>query len=128
MPKSTFPVQLDTLERKAGEQPLVIAHSAGLPPFRIALAVETGNHHNPVLLNFKEYSVREAPHSRTAAVPVDDGELEGVFCDCLNRRLDCQGEAPAKLRAYVLIPCPRFSEICVRFWYPDDRERHGFLD
>ena len=75
----------------------------------VASAVKARDNHNPVLLNLKEYSVGEAPHSRTSAAPVDDRELHWMFCDCLNRRLDCQRELVPKLRANVVIPSPRFK-------------------
>jgi hypothetical protein len=39
-----------------------------LPAFRIALAVEAGDYHNPMLLNLEEYSVESAV-LRHAAVP-----------------------------------------------------------
>jgi|SRR5579864_704311 len=49
---------------------------AFLPVPGITPAVETGNHHNPVLLNLEEYSIGEAPHSRTAKVAIDNSELQ----------------------------------------------------
>src|SRR5229473_7531601 len=75
-----------------------------LPTLWVAPAVEARDDHNPVLLNLKEYSVGEEPHSRTATAPVDDRELHWMFRDCLNRRLDCQREALPKLGANVVIP------------------------
>jgi hypothetical protein len=63
-----------------------------LPAPRIAPAVEAGYHHNPIVLHFEEYAIREKPHSRTAMAPVDDRELQRMFCECLNRGLDRQRE------------------------------------
>ena len=103
-----------------------------LPTPWVAPAVEARDDHNPVLLNLKEYSVGEAPHSRTPAAPVGDRELHWMFRDYLKRRFDCQREPLPKLGANVVIPCPRFQQILVRlilvrFRYPDDRQRrHGF--
>jgi hypothetical protein len=90
--------------------------------------VEAGNYNNPMLLNLEEYSVGEAPHSRTATVTVDDRELQRMVCNRLNRRPDREREPLTKLRAYVVVPCPRFLQIVVRLWCPDDWERHGFLN
>jgi len=90
--------------------------------------VEAGDYHNPVLLNLEKDPIGKTPNSRTPPSPVDDGKLQGVFCDCLNRCLDCQREALPKLRAYVVVPCPRFLQILIRLWYPDNRECHGFLN
>jgi hypothetical protein len=51
-----------------------------------------------------------------------------MFRQCLNRGLDREGETLPKLRANVVIPCPRLQQILICFWNPDDRERHGFLN
>jgi hypothetical protein len=99
-----------------------------LPAPRIAPAVEAGDCHNPMLLNLEEYSVGEPPHSRTATAPVGNRELQWMLCDCLNRDLDRPRETLPELRAYFVIPCPRFLQIFIRLWYPDDRECHGFLN
>ena len=72
--------------------------------------------HNPVLLDLKEDSVGEAPHSRTATVPVDDRELQWMFGYCLNCCFYCQGETLHNFRAYVVVPCPRFQQILIRLW------------
>jgi hypothetical protein len=90
--------------------------------------VEARDDENPVLVDFKEYSVREEPHSGTAAAPVDARKLRWVFRDCLNRRLNCQREPLPKLGSNVVIPCPRFQQIFVCFGYSDDRHSHGFLN
>ncbi len=82
----------------------------------------------PMLLNLEKYSVRKAPHSRTATAPVDNRELQWMFRDCLNRGLDRERETLPKLRANVVIPCPPFQQILIRLWCPDDRECHGFLN
>ena len=71
--------------------------------------MEAGNHHDPMLLNLEKYSVGKAPHSRTATAPVNDRELHWMFRHCLNRGLDRQCETLPKLRANVVIPCPRFQ-------------------
>ena len=90
--------------------------------------MEASDYHNPMLLSLEEYSVWKAPHSRTAMASIDDRELQRIFRYCLNRRLDRQRETLPKLRANFVIPCPRFQQILVRLWYPDDRECHGFLN
>jgi hypothetical protein len=90
--------------------------------------VEAGDYNNPMLLNLEEYSVGEASYSRAATAPVDYRELQRVFYHCLNRGLDRQCKTLPELRADVVIPCPRFQQILVRLWRPDDRERHGFLN
>jgi hypothetical protein len=90
--------------------------------------VEAGDYHNSVLLSLKEYSEGKAPDSRTPSSSVDNGKLQRVFCDSFNRGLDCQGETLTKLRAYVVIPSPSLLQILTGLWYPDDRERHGFLN
>ena len=79
--------------------------------------MEAGDYDNPMLLNLEEYSVGEPPHYRTATVPVDNRELQWMVGDCLNRDLDRLRETHPKLRAYVVIPCPRFQQILVRLWY-----------
>src|SRR5579864_7083476 len=101
---------------------------AFLPVPGITPAVETGNHHNPVLLNLEEYSIGEAPHSRTAKVAIDNSELQWLSRDCRNRGLDRKGKTFPQFGADVVIPCPRFKQILVRLRYPDDRECHGFLE
>jgi hypothetical protein len=99
-----------------------------LPMPRIAPAVKAGNHYNPMFLCLEEYPVGKAPHSRTATAAVDGRELQRMFRYCLNRGLHREGEALPKLWANVVIPCPRFLQILVRLRYPDDRQRHGFLN
>lgn len=44
------------------------------------------------------------------------------------RNLDRQRETLTKLRADVVIPSPRFQQVLIRLWCPDDRERHGFFN
>ena len=90
--------------------------------------MEAGDYHNPMLLNLEEYSVWGAPHSRTPTAPVDDRELQWIFCDCRNRGFDRQRETLPKLWANVVIPGPRFQQILICIWYPDDRESHGPLN
>ena len=51
-----------------------------MPAFGVTATMETGDYHNPLFLNLEEYTVGEAPHSRTPAFPVDDRELQWVFC------------------------------------------------
>jgi hypothetical protein len=75
-----------------------------LPTPWVAPAVEARDDHNPALLNLKEYSVGEAPHSRASMAPVDDRELHWMFRDCLNRRLDCPYEPLPKFGANLVIP------------------------
>jgi hypothetical protein len=83
--------------------------------------VEAGDYHYPMLLNLEEYSVGKAAHSGTAMTPVDDRELQWMFRNHFNRGFDGQRETLPKFRANVVIPCPRFHQILIRLWYPDDR-------
>lgn len=78
--------------------------------------MEAGDYHNPMLLKLEEYSVREAPHSRTATVAVDDRELQRMFRDCLNCGFDRQGETLPEYWADIVIPRPRFEQILIRLW------------
>jgi hypothetical protein len=66
--------------------------------------METGDYHNPMLLKLEEYSVREAPDSRTAAAAVNDRKLQWMFRYCLDRILDSHRETFTKLRANVVVP------------------------
>ena len=90
--------------------------------------MEAGNYHNPLLLKLEENAVRKAPHSGTATVPVDDGELQWMFRDCLNRGFDRVGKTLPKFWTDVVVPRTRFQQILIRLWGPDDRECHGFLN
>jgi hypothetical protein len=63
-----------------------------LPAPRISPAVEARNYHDPMLLNFEEYSVREPPHSSTATAPVNDRKLQRMLCYRLNCCFDRQRE------------------------------------
>jgi len=90
--------------------------------------VEAGHYHDLMLLKFEEYAIRKASHSRAAMVPVDGRELRWMFCNCLNCDFDSQGETLAKLWTDVVIPRPRFQQILIRLWGPDDRQCHGFLN
>src|SRR5580698_2537124 len=99
-----------------------------LPMPRLASAVEAGDDHDPMLLNFKEYSVGKAPHARTATAPIHNRKLQWMFRDCPNRGFDRQRVTLPKLRANVVIPCPSVQQILIRVGYPDDRECHGFLN
>jgi hypothetical protein len=99
-----------------------------LPAPWIAPTVEAGYHDNPIVLDLEECAIWEAPDSRPPTVPVDDRELHWLFRNCLNRGLDRERESFPKLRADVVIPFPRFLQILIRFWNPDDRECHGFLN
>ena len=90
--------------------------------------MEAGDDYNPIILQLEENAVGESPHSCAPAVPVDDRELHWMLGHRFNRGLDPQRETLSELRANVVIPCPRFKQIFIRFWYPDDREFHGFLN
>lgn len=77
--------------------------------------MEASDYHDPMFLNVEEYSVRKPPHSCTATTSVDDRELQWVIRDGLNRALDGQRETFPKRRADVVIPCPCFQQIFIRF-------------
>ena len=98
------------------------------PAPRIAPAVEAGYHYNPMILHFEEDAIGKATNSRTTTAAVDSGKLQCMFRDCVNRGLDRQRETFPKFRANVVIPSPGFLQVLVRFWYPDDRKCHGFLN
>src|ERR1700722_13584438 len=99
-----------------------------LPMPRLAPAVEAGDDHDSMLLNLEEYSLREAPHARTATASIHNRKLQWMFRDRPNRVLDRQCETFSQLRADVVIPCPRFQQILVCFRGPYDRQCHGFLN
>jgi len=90
--------------------------------------MEAGNDHDPMFLNLEEYSIGKTPSSSTTTVAVDHRKLQRMFRNCFNRGFDRQGETFPKLRTDVLIPCPRFQQIFICLWYPDNRECHGFLN
>jgi len=81
-----------------------------------------------MFLCFEEYAVRKATHSRAAGVPMDERELQRVFCECFNCGFGRACETLAKLGANVGIPCPGFQQIFIGVWYPYDGKRHGFLN
>jgi len=76
--------------------------------------VEAGDYHNPMLVHLEEYSVGEAPDSRTPPSPIHDRELQRVLRDCVNCCFDFQREPVPKLRAYIVIPCSRASQLRFR--------------
>jgi len=85
-----------------------------LPVPGITPAVETGNHHNPVLLNLEEYSDRGS-----AALPDGEGcdrqqRIAMASRDCRNRGLDRKCKTFPQFGADVVIPCPRFKQVLVR--------------
>jgi hypothetical protein len=71
--------------------------------------VEAREHYYPILLHIEEYSVREAPQSRTATAAVHGRKLQKMLSDRLNRGLNRQGETLTKRWTNVVIPCPRFQ-------------------
>src|SRR5690348_11359432 len=81
-----------------------------------------------MLLNLEEDSVGETPDTGTPPSAIDDGKLQWMFRDCLDRSINSPWEALSKLRAYVVIPGTRFSQFGVSLRQPDDRQRHGFLN
>jgi hypothetical protein len=101
--------------------------SSQLPSPRIAPAVETRDYDDPMLLNFKEYSVRKPPHTRTPTASVND-KLQRVFRYCLNCCFDRQRKTLTKLRTNVVVPGPSVQQILIRLWGPDDRQPHGFFN
>ena len=73
-----------------------------------------------MLLKLEKYAVRKAPHSGAPTVPVNDGELQWMFRDGLNRGFDRQGETLPKFWADIVVPCPRVQQILIRLWGPDN--------
>ena len=90
--------------------------------------METGDYYNPMFLGLEEQTIRETPHSGAATIPVDDRKLQRMFCDCLDRSFDCQGETLPKLRADIVVPRPRIQQIFICLWSPNDGEDHGLLN
>jgi|SRR5271168_4436278 len=111
-------------KHEAGSLPLL----SRLPASRIAPAVEARDYHDPMLLRLEEYAIRKAPHPGAATVPVDGRELRCMFRDCLNRRLRLLGRTAPKFWTDVVVPSPRFQQILIGLWGPDDWECHGFLN
>ena len=46
--------------------------------------MEASNYHDPIYLNFEEYSVWKPPHSSPATATVNDRKLQRTLCNCLN--------------------------------------------
>jgi hypothetical protein len=71
--------------------------------------VEAGDRHNPIFLHFKEYSLGETPHSRTATLGVDGRKLQRTFRDRFDCGLNRNRETLTKRWTNVVIPCLRFQ-------------------
>jgi hypothetical protein len=80
-----------------------------------------------MLLKFEEHAVGETPHSRSTTVAVDYGKLQWMFHYGVNRGFDCQSEAPSKVGADIVIPCPSVQQVLIRLRGPYDWG-HGFLN
>ena len=78
--------------------------------------MEACDYNNAMFLKLKEYAVRKTPHSCSATVPVDHGELQWMFRHCFNGGFDCEGEAFSKVGADVVVPCPRLQQVLIRLW------------
>ena len=89
--------------------------------------MEAGDYHNPIFLQFEEYSVGKAPHACTATIAVHGWKLQRMFRYRIDRGLNRQRETLPKPWTNVAIPCPRFQQIIIGFWNPNDWGRHGFL-
>lgn len=98
------------------------------PTPRIAPPMHAGNHHNTMIFHFEEQAVREAPHPCSPYFAMHNLKAVGTLCDYLYCRLHCHCKPQSKISMYILVPCPPFPEVCIGLGYPDDRQRHCFLN
>ena len=81
-----------------------------------------------MLLKLEEYAIRKDDAPRRGG---GSGRRRGIAIGrsaiASTGGFDRQSETLPELRADVVIPCPRFQQILIRLWGPDDRECQGFL-
>jgi len=90
--------------------------------------MHAGHDHNPVRFRLEEYPVRKSPDSRPPYPFVDYLEVQRMLRNGFHRRFHRRQKSYAKVRVNTLVPGQRFLQVCIRFGYPDDGERHCFLD
>lgn len=55
-------------------------------------------------------------------------EGEKTSCNDFHCGIYRQSKPKAEVRVNAFVPGERFVEVCIRFGYPDDGQRHGFLN
>jgi len=90
--------------------------------------MHAGNDHNPIGFYFEEKTVREASYAHPTYFRMHNLEGEGTSRDDLYCSLYRQSKTHAKVRMNAFVPGERFLEIRIRFWYPDNRQCHCFLN
>ncbi len=90
--------------------------------------MHTGNHHNTTAFYLEEKTVRKASDAHPAYFRMQRLEGEGVSRNDLYGGIHPQSKPHAKVRVNAFVPCERFLEVCIRFRYPYDRQRHCFLN
>jgi hypothetical protein len=90
--------------------------------------MHTGNHHNAIAFYFEEKTVRKAFYARAGDFRLQHLEGEGTSRDDLYNGIHRQSKPHAKVRVNAFRPGERFPQVCIRFGYPDDRQRHYFLN
>ena len=73
----------------------------------VAPAVEARDDNNPVLLDRKEYSVGEAPHSGTPSLSIHRRESQRIFRYARQCRVDSEREPFTQAGPHGLIPSLR---------------------
>ncbi len=90
--------------------------------------MHAGNHYNAIIFHFEEQDVRKTLHPCSPYFPMHNLKAPGTLCDYLYCRLHCQRKPQVKISMYILVPCEAFPEVCIGLGYPDDRQRHSFLN
>lgn len=65
--------------------------------------MEASDHNNPMFLDFKEQTIREAAHSGPSTLPIKDRKMKRIFCHCVDRHFHCARKSLAQFRADVVI-------------------------
>ena len=73
--------------------------------------METGNDHNPILLNLENYSVKEAPTSRATPVTVDHRETQRVFLECFGTQPADSADYESLASSLLGIPLKRGADL-----------------
>ncbi len=90
--------------------------------------MHTGNHNDAVAFHLEKEAVREAPYASPAYFRMHHLEGEGTSRDDLYSGIHRQSKAHAKVRVNAFVPGECFLQVCIRFRYPYDRQRHCFLN
>jgi hypothetical protein len=104
--------------------------SAGAPPKPVLLGWEIWNSHLPKAARTGHHQVSPFAHNPWARHPPHGGTKRA-----LQASMPAFGVAATMETgdyhnqcSYVVVPCPRLSQLCVGFRYPGDRKGHGFLN